>query len=170
MSAMYLRSSRGRSGSKWGAEGSHRAGIAIEQVLGAIFDVCEGSDLICNVLGRSIENIDVLGLEDRWVDVRVPEIERKRRRLLRIERRSQNVEVITKRVQMIAKTSKMIARSARVSDVIGSATRSSQVLWRGRENIEGSWEGRNMSEMDRKCRSWLKNNVGRQWSIQLSKN
>ena len=93
---MYLRSSRGRFGSKWGAEGSHRAGIAIGRVLGVKSDVCEGSDLICDVLGRCGAKINVLCCEGRRVDVRVPEIERKRRRLLEIERRSQNVEVIAK--------------------------------------------------------------------------
>jgi hypothetical protein len=93
---MYLRSSRGRCGLKWGAEGSHRAGIVIGQVLGAMSDVCEGSDLICNVLGRCGAKIDVLCWEGQRVDVRVPEIERKRRRLVEIERRSQNVEVNAK--------------------------------------------------------------------------
>jgi len=93
---MYLRSSRGQCGSKWGAEGLHRAGIAIGQVLGAMSNVCEGSNLICNVLGRCGAKVDVLCWEGQRVDVRVPEIERKRRRLLEIERRSQNVEVIAK--------------------------------------------------------------------------
>jgi hypothetical protein len=59
-------------------------------------DVRKGSDLICDVLGRSGENVDVLCWEDRWLDVGVPEIEKKRRRLLEIERRLQNVEVIAK--------------------------------------------------------------------------
>ena len=64
--------------------------------LGALSDVCEGSDLICDVLGRSSENVDVLCWDGRWVDLRVPEIDRKRRRPLKIERRSQNIEGIVR--------------------------------------------------------------------------
>jgi hypothetical protein len=57
-----------------------------------------------------------------------------------------------------------------VSDVIGSAKRSSQIAWIGGGDIEGSWEGRNMSEMDRKCRRESRDDVERQWNIQLSEN
>src|ERR1700683_2157121 len=63
---------------------------------------------------------------------------------------------------MIAKTSKMITRSTRVSNVIGSTKRSSQIARIGHRNIEGSQEGRNMSEIGRKCRRELRDNVGRQ--------
>ena len=55
-------------------------------------DVCEGSDLICNVLDRCSAKVDVLCWEGRRVNGRVPEIDRKHRRLLKIERRSQNIE------------------------------------------------------------------------------
>ena len=68
----------------------------IGQGLGALSDVCEGSDLICDVLGRSSKNVDVLCWDGRWVDLRVPEIDRKRRRPLKIERRSQNIEGIVR--------------------------------------------------------------------------
>ena len=57
-----------------------------------------------------------------------------------------------------------------MSDVIGSAKRSSQIAWIGGGDIEGSWEGQNMSEMDRKCRRESRDDMERQWNIQLSEN